>query len=399
MSDLPQQNTINQYVADGVTTIYSYTYQILIDSDIQVYVTLPGNDPNENDDLKILSTDYTVQDAGNVAGGTITFEPASIPPNGATVTLRRNVENSLDTNFADARNFNGQNLDDALLRLMLCIQQNSTDIAQVVLRYQFNSFQEDEDATTNILPQLPEGWIWMGSASGGVVAVELEQDPDVSTLRSELENDQQGTDGAGIVGYYDETNNVSTTVRDFLNNIVNFMEARFYSTSDSKATFELVPLPGWILWIDSTIGSATSGADYANADAQNLFTKLWTNCANAQCPVSGGRGASAAADWAANKTLSLPIVDGRTLVNYNGTYTLASTFGEATHTLSLPETPVHNHAALEGDFIYDIGSGGSVGLSAGANATDNKAVTANAGGGLPHNNLQPSTAVVYHMKL
>lgn len=61
-----------------------------------------------------------------------------------------------------------------------------------------------------------------------------------------------------------------------------------------------------------TIGSATSGAtERANADTQALFTFLYN--ADANLAVSGGRGASAAADYAANKTIALPDFRGRVL--------------------------------------------------------------------------------------
>lgn len=56
-----------------------------------------------------------------------------------------------------------------------------------------------------------------------------------------------------------------------------------------------------------TIGSATSGGtERANADCEDLFLFLWNNLANGQAAVSAGRGASAAADWAANKTIAVP---------------------------------------------------------------------------------------------
>jgi hypothetical protein len=51
---------------------------------------------------------------------------------------------------------------------------------------------------------------------------------------------------------------------------------------------------------DHTIGSALSGATYANADAQCLYTLLWNNVTNTYAPVTGGRGGSAAADWPAS---------------------------------------------------------------------------------------------------
>lgn len=83
------------------------------------------------------------------------------------------------------------------------------------------------------------------------------------------------------------------------------------STGDIKLSVA-TSLSGWVLSNGQTIGSATSGATgRANADTLNLFTLLWNNWANAQAPVSGGRGVSAAADFAANKTIVLPDFRGR----------------------------------------------------------------------------------------
>ena len=69
---------------------------------------------------------------------------------------------------------------------------------------------------------------------------------------------------------------------------------------------------GWVLASGLTLGDASSSATgRANADTSSLFTFLWTNFADAQCAVSGGRGASAAADYAAHKTITLPDMRGR----------------------------------------------------------------------------------------
>jgi hypothetical protein len=62
---------------------------------------------------------------------------------------------------------------------------------------------------------------------------------------------------------------------------------------------------GWVRCSGRTIGSAASGAtERANGDTDELFTYLWTNFSNSLCAVSSGRGASAAADFAANKTIA-----------------------------------------------------------------------------------------------
>jgi hypothetical protein len=61
-----------------------------------------------------------------------------------------------------------------------------------------------------------------------------------------------------------------------------------------------------------TIGSSSSGAtERANADAETLFLFLWNNFSDTLCPVSTGRGGSAAADWAANKTIATLDMRGR----------------------------------------------------------------------------------------
>jgi hypothetical protein len=61
---------------------------------------------------------------------------------------------------------------------------------------------------------------------------------------------------------------------------------------------------GFVRLNAKTIGSATSGAtERANLDTQALFLYLWPDTT---LTVSAGRGASAAADWAANKQLTLP---------------------------------------------------------------------------------------------
>lgn len=63
---------------------------------------------------------------------------------------------------------------------------------------------------------------------------------------------------------------------------------------------------GWVRDNGRTIGSATSGAtERANADCESLFSFLWNKYSDTFCPVSTGRGVSAAADWSANKTIQL----------------------------------------------------------------------------------------------
>jgi len=84
------------------------------------------------------------------------------------------------------------------------------------------------------------------------------------------------------------------------------------ATGDLKVKYGTGALSGFVRANGRTIGSATSGAsERANADCQSLFEYLWG--ADANLSVSTGRGVSAAADWAANKTITLPDWRGRAL--------------------------------------------------------------------------------------
>lgn len=68
---------------------------------------------------------------------------------------------------------------------------------------------------------------------------------------------------------------------------------------------------GFVRMNGRTIGNASSGAtERANADTEGLFTYLWNNLDNSVAPVIGGRGATAAADFAANKTITVPTMQG-----------------------------------------------------------------------------------------
>jgi microcystin-dependent protein len=62
---------------------------------------------------------------------------------------------------------------------------------------------------------------------------------------------------------------------------------------------------GWVRANARTIGSSTSGAtERANSDTQALYEYMWNTFSDTLCPVTGGRGASAAADFAANKPIA-----------------------------------------------------------------------------------------------
>lgn len=103
---------------------------------------------------------------------------------------------------------------------------------------------------------------------------------------------------------------------------------------------------GWVVLNNGTIGSATSGATTrANADCENLFLYLWNNFDDSIAPVTGGRGASAAADWSANKKIKLDNLTTRLMSNVSSTDTHMSVAGADSYYLTTDMLPVHSHTA------------------------------------------------------
>lgn len=75
--------------------------------------------------------------------------------------------------------------------------------------------------------------------------------------------------------------------------------------------------------------------------------------------------------------------------------TIGKTGGEKTHTLSYEEMPIHSHQMP----FYTGGSGGYQAAQTTAPTTTIMRNTEDAGGGHPHNNLQPYQVVAYWKRI
>ncbi len=75
-------------------------------------------------------------------------------------------------------------------------------------------------------------------------------------------------------------------------------------------------ITGFVRANGRTIGNAASGGtERANADTVTLYE--WLYAQDTALAVSGGRGASVAADYAANKTIALPDLRGRVIAGFD----------------------------------------------------------------------------------
>lgn len=131
------------------------------------------------------------------------------------------------------------------------------------------------------------------------------------------------------------------------------------ATGDLKHRYGTGALSGFVRANGNTIGNAVSGAsERANADCLALFQLLYAN--DPSLTVSGGRTGNSANDFAANKTITLPDMRGRTLAGMDdmgasggtinrlnavlGSTTLGSAGGGQLYAISIANLPAHTPA-------------------------------------------------------
>jgi len=197
---------------------------------------------------------------------------------------------------------------------------------------------------------------------------------------------------------------MSFNLSDSLDTVVSAGNALSFPTGLVLPFFDSTAPDSWVIVTGGsairTLGNGSSGADRANTDTEDLFTMLWNAMGDSEAPVSSGRGASAAADFAANKTITMPEVRGRSIIG-SGTgggltaRTLGDTGGAETHQLTEDELAAHIHTTPS---LYGL-SGTSLIQSGSSYVTQEITQTNSTGSDTAHANMQPWTALSLICKL
>ncbi len=175
-----------------------------------------------------------------------------------------------------------------------------------------------------------------------------------------------------------------------------------FPTASVTATLRAAAPEGWLLLNGQTVGNASSGASgRASNDTETLFLTLWNDT---ETEVVGGRGESAASDFAASKELRLPNFNGRVPAGKDltgevlpGATVLGSELGSEKHALTLAETPNHEHDLNNGS---DRDTGGETFSGAvAANKTGGTSSVSPEAFGAPHSSVQPTVVVNWMIKL
>lgn len=203
-----------------------------------------------------------------------------------------------------------------------------------------------------------------------------------------------------VLGVNAADNGDTTTL---LANLKSALLSLSFPTGRARFMLDTSAATGFVPMNDGTISNAGGGGTIrANADTVNLYTMVWNNVSNTYAPVTGGRGANAAADFAALKPMQLLSVLGRALVGAGAgsgltSRALGSSFGGETNTLVAANLPPHVHGyQLSGNDNTVVGGGGANAVNSGltATSTDGGPGTSSA-----FQIMQPSTAFNVEVKL
>ncbi|MBI2233991.1 MAG: hypothetical protein HYU57_03155 [Micavibrio aeruginosavorus] len=153
---MPAVTPVIRYLADGTQAVFVYPFPVFTADDLSVFL---NGAPQ--------AFGYTVQNAGETGGGTVTF--ATAPASGTVVTLERLLPLERVTDFIEGGDFSARALNNELDALTAGLQQVSRYQAQM-LRY-----GDHETPGDVVLPErsLRAGKALGFNASGDPVAVSL----------------------------------------------------------------------------------------------------------------------------------------------------------------------------------------------------------------------------------
>lgn len=203
---------------------------------------------------------------------------------------------------------------------------------------------------------------------------------------------------------YDQINSINSTPRTG--------DIKVTYVSNPAATAADLTLKGWVPMNDGSIGKVGSNATTReNNDTFQLYKTIWDSVSNTWAPVqeSGGtfpltRGATAIADFLANRRLNLPRSLGRALAGAGtGEGLTARVLGEyvGSEVISEDAMPAHTHPPLSpsNTFIMGQPSGGTFAAPGSGPTLIARANTGSTGGSAADGNMEPTSFMEIYLKL
>jgi len=181
-------DTRDEYTATAGQTLFNYTFKIFESTDLNVYVTPVGQDPDDDTDIV---TGYSVTGIGDEDGGTITLvDPTTA---GDSVTIVSDIPESRTTDYQNNGDFLPDTVNDDFDRVVSLVKQANDKVNRTV------SFQESEQGVSNLelpAPVALKGLRWKSDLTG-LENVDLTTGTTPPVIRATLTGDTTFTDNNG----------------------------------------------------------------------------------------------------------------------------------------------------------------------------------------------------------
>jgi len=348
------QTPFNQHTGNGVTTLFGFTFQLLAAGDLEVSL-----------DGVVQPSGFTISGLGVQAGGSVTFAVA--PASGVVVDIRRRIPLARSTDYQLNGDLPSDQIDldfDRLWQAKQDAEFNAGLTVQVPL---------GDTAAPVILPDVTtraSRFLAFDGSGHPIAANTLDTGVPVSAFMETMLDDANAAAARSTLGLGSvATENVTPISKGGTGQTsaaaalaaLGVSDGQLAQPGDFKFHFGSSAPSGWLKANGGTIGSASSGATLrANADTISLYTLLWNDYSQALLPIqtsAGGastRGASAAADFAANKRLPVPDLRGEFIRGWSDGSSVDSgrAFGSS-----------QSHAYQQHSHGYSVGVGGTGGAN------------------------------------
>lgn len=341
---------LNYVTANGNGSNKSWDFEFLIPTKAEMEVII--TDTAEVETVADPST-YSVTGLDDEDGGTVTYPlVGDAIASGYKLTIRRVMSLTQLTKIRNQRRYDPQVVEEALDKLTLLLQNLKGDV-DLAIKLPVSGGVTAENYISTLATYKQEAEAAKDAAEAAYDSLD---DRYLGAKSSDPSTDNDGN--ALVVGaiYY---NTGTGNWRYYNGSVWNDMTtpANPWETGDTRQTFKSSATTGWIFVQGQSLGDTGSGATLTGSAYEDLYAYFWGNIADAYAPVSTGRGASAAADWAAGKTLTMPDARDRAIFGVGSTWALGQTQGA--ETISKAQLPtdtlnVTGTAASDGAHTHNL---------------------------------------------
>lgn len=243
---LLSQTSKNVFVGDGATVLFSYTFRIFADADLEVTIQDTSVTPQTEITL-VLTSDYTVTGAGDASGGTITLlltgQLSAAPSATDNITIKRNLPLTQPTDYVENDPFPATSHEDALDRSRM-IDQQLQEESDRSLRIPINITGVSTDLPSPVADQIL-GW---NAAATAIV------------------NISQGTIAGSSIAFIDHTDTPAT----YTGATLDFLRVNAGETAVEFVTPTYALITAGDAGTDVTAAEFETLTDGSNADALHI---------------------------------------------------------------------------------------------------------------------------------